>query len=113
MDLNEALKATDRSRKTRKSDSKKAARVEGKKEARTFGEELEAALVKAMVDEGVFDWFKRKPASPTTPSPAPKMAAKVKKPKDSPHYKTDHHYGHGDIDPATIPVFKPSWKTAK
>lgn len=24
-------------------------------------------------------------------------------------YRTDHHYGHGDIDPMSIPVFKPSF----
>lgn len=28
--------------------------------------------------------------------------------KDSPHYRTDHHYGDGDIDPETVPVFKSS-----
>jgi len=51
------------------------------------------------LDEGILDrlknrLFKKKPS---------------KKRKDSPHYKTDHHYGHGDIDPATIPIFKPSF----
>lgn len=31
---------------------------------------------------------------------------------DSPHYKTNHHYGNSDIDPKTIPIFKPSWQNA-
>lgn len=37
---------------------------------------------------------------------------KKAKDKDSAHYRTDHHYGHGDIDPKDIPVFKPTWQTA-
>lgn len=32
--------------------------------------------------------------------------------KDSAHYKTNHHYGNSDIDPNTVPIFKPSWQNA-
>jgi hypothetical protein len=39
-----------------------------------------------------------------------KEKPQFKKPqeKDSPHYRTDHHYGDGDIDPETVPIFKSS-----
>ncbi len=60
------------------------------------------------VDEGLFDFLKKK--KPAAAKPAPKF--KPHKQKDSPHYRTDHHYGYGDIDPQTVPVFKPSWQTA-
>lgn len=41
------------------------------------------------------------------------FGTKPKKDKDSSHYKTNHHYGHSDIDPNTVPIFKPSWQNAR
>jgi len=25
-------------------------------------------------------------------------------------YRTNHHYGNGDIEPSTVPIFKPTWQ---
>jgi hypothetical protein len=79
---------------------------------KTFAAELEAVLVRTMIDEGMFDFWKPKSAHPTKPKTMGTVPVKKAKPvKDSPHYRTNHHYGHGDIDPETVPVFKPgAWR---
>ena len=85
---------------------------------KTFGQQLESALVRTMIDEGMLDWMHRTPKKPLAMAPKPPMARITMPPKikknDSPHYKTNHHYGNGDIEPSQIPVFhgstkKPSW----
>ena len=56
--------------------------------------------------EGMFDFMKKKPAKP-------EFKPFKKGPKDSSAYRTDHHYGNGDIEPSTVPVYKPSWQNAR
>jgi hypothetical protein len=58
--------------------------------------------------EGIFGdlkarFKKKKPATGIRPY-------RTGKNKDSAAYRTDHHYGHGDIEPSDIPVFKPTWQ---
>jgi hypothetical protein len=50
--------------------------------------------------------FKKKPAKPAFKS--------WKATNDHSEYRTGHHYGVGDdIDPQSVPEFKPSWQTAR
>lgn len=37
----------------------------------------------------------------------------IRNPKDSSAYRTDHSYNNGDIEPSSVPVFKPSWQNAR
>lgn len=77
----------------------------------TFAElakKRKAGMSEEEILEFIGKFFKKKPA---TPEP------KFKKPKNAvghgdQAYRTNHHYGGGDIDPQSVPVFKPSWQTA-
>ena len=58
--------------------------------------------------EGLFDrWLKPKK------KPIGMRPYRTGKAKDSSAYRTDHHHGHGDIEPSDVPVFKPSWQNAR
>ena len=76
-----------------------------------FAEELRLDIVaaknEAEIKEFLGLWGKAKPTKPEGFAPIKKGQ------KDSPHYRTDHHYGHGDIEPSTIPIFKPTWQNAR
>jgi hypothetical protein len=53
--------------------------------------------------------FKKKPAKPAKPA-----FKSWKATNDHSEYRTGHHYGVGDdIDPQSVPEFKPSWQTAR
>jgi hypothetical protein len=60
-------------------------------------------FVEDEMKEGIVDTVKRWAKAPV----------KKKQPKknDSSHYRTNHHYGYGDFDPETVPIFKPTHKT--
>jgi len=60
----------------------------------TFLQHATSTLEEGVVRNAINRLLKRKKAKPQ---------------KDSPHYKTKHHYGHGDIEPSSVPVFKPTW----
>jgi hypothetical protein len=64
-------------------------------------EQLKKAVAKYSIHEGLFS------KKPVGQKPAAQANA-----GDSPHYKTNHSYNHSDIEPSTVPVFKPSWQTA-
>jgi hypothetical protein len=49
--------------------------------------------------EGVIDTLKKHLSGQKKPAPHK---------NDTPHYRTNHHYGHGDIEPSSVPVFKSS-----
>jgi hypothetical protein len=66
-----------------------------------------------MTEEEIMEFLSKFFGSPKKPSPPPSPFRVKSKQTRTGHgdlaYRTDHHYGGGDIDPKSVPTFKPSF----